>query len=116
MPLVVAMHGNAHERGVAYGKAARDLIVECSRRWMADAGDRADELLVTLVDRSGFRATATRLAPALVAEVDGIAVGSGVDPRRVWALNLLDEDWWLRRRLDEDRGCSSLGVVPLPDH
>src|SRR4051812_26452578 len=98
---VVTLNGTAVERGIAYGESARALIVEAAARWEAELGSDREDVLRALVDASGFRATATRVTPALVEELDGIALGSGVDHRLVWALNLLDETWWVRR---QDRG------------
>src|SRR3954452_3916952 len=103
------MAGTPSERGLAYGELARPLIQEAAARWQAGAGSRCEEVLHALIDRTDLVATARRLTPYLVEEIAGIAVAAAVDERLIWALNLLDEDWWVRRRL-EAAGCSSLGV------
>jgi isopenicillin-N N-acyltransferase-like protein len=111
VPLVITLHGDGRTRGEAHGEAARDLVVEAADRWCAGAHD-ADTVLDGLVDRSGFLRTARRLTPSLFDEVEGVARASGVDRRVVWALNLLDEDWWMRRRLTAGAGCSVVGMPP----
>src|SRR4051794_1782569 len=108
------MAGTPSERGLAYGELARPLIEEAAARWQAGAGSRCDEVLHALLDRTDLVATARRLTPYLVEEIAGIAQAAAVDQRLIWALNLLDEDWWVRRRL-EAAGCSSLGLRGAAD-
>jgi len=115
LTVVLTLEGDARQRGEAYGEQAKDLIAEAAERWTSDAGTSYRNLLDELVDRSSFRTTATRFSPGLVAEVDGIARASGVDPRLVWALNLLDEDWWTRGHLAAAEACSGLGIRPGPN-
>src|SRR3954447_13697374 len=115
MSRVIALAGTPRERGLAYGEAERLLIREAAARWQARAGARCEEVLHALIDRTDFVATARQLTPYLVEEIAGIAQAAVVDERLIWALNLLDEDWWVRRRLDAGPGCSSLGVRGRPD-
>src|SRR4051812_36327086 len=102
------MAGTPRERGLAYGESAKPLIREAAARWQAGAGARCDEVLHALIDRTEFVTTARQLTPDLVDEIAGIAHAAAVDERLIWALNLLDEDWWVRRRLDAGPGCSAL--------
>ena len=116
---VLELAGTAVQRGEAHGEQARHLIAETCERWQVDvAGRHLDPgaFLTALVDETGFRATAARCTPDLVAEIDGIARGSGLDARMVWALNLLDEGWWLRQRMGASGGehCSGFGLRPGP--
>jgi isopenicillin-N N-acyltransferase like protein len=106
----LTVEGSGARRGEMHGEGLRDLVVEAADRWCTSAGNRAEELLATLVDESGFRETARHFASELVDEVEGIARGSGVDARTVWALNLFDEDWWIRDGLTMEH-CSSFGAV-----
>src|SRR4051794_14354529 len=106
MPRVITLEGAPRERGLAYGDAVRPLIVEAAARWQADAGRQSEDVLTALLARTRFRAAARQFTPYLVEEIDGIAQASGVDQRLVWALNLLDESWWVRPR--PDAGCSAL--------
>src|SRR3954465_14375128 len=108
------MAGTPGEGGRGYGEAARPLIHEAAPRWQARAGARCEEVLHALIDRTEFVATARQLTPYLVGEIAGIPGAPPVDERLIWALNLLDEDWWVRRRLDAGPGCSALGVRGVP--
>ena len=112
--MMLRLEGDGEARGLAHGDLARELIAEAADRWMKDAGDGHEELLGALVDRSGFIDTASRLVPDLVAEIEGVAKASGVDRRVVWALNLMDEDWWMRGHLAAANACSGFGVLPAP--
>src|SRR4051794_8954372 len=112
MALVIEMEGGPRERGLAYGETARPLIAEAAERWQQDAGADAAALEHALVHANGFRAAARRWAPALVDEVDAIAVGSGIDGDRIWALNLLDEGWWMRHSDQVSSACSGFAVSP----
>lgn len=112
MTTTLRIEGTGTQRGEAHGEQLRELIAEAARRWHADAGSAAEDQLVALVDRSGFRTTAERYAPDLVNEIDGIARGSAVDGRTIWALNLLDEDWWIRDHRARGEACSTFGVEP----
>src|SRR4051812_13096694 len=120
MPRVLTLEGDGAGRGAAYGEGARDLIVEAAARWESELGERAEDVLHDLVDASGFAEAVRRLDPSLAEEVEGIARGSGVDRRRVWALNLLDESWWVARGLRgrglAAGGCSVLGVAAGGDN
>src|SRR5579864_3463897 len=91
---LIRVEGSGRQRGEAHGEQARDLVRESADRW-ADSfrpaiGLPLDSYLDELVERAGFFRAARRLTPELVDEVEGIAAGSGVDRRRIMALNLLD--------------------------
>jgi isopenicillin-N N-acyltransferase like protein len=109
---VVVLEGSPRERGQAYGEEARELVREGAERWRGGLTSPEDAYLDELIDGTLFVETARRLTPELVEEVEGIAVGSGVDLRRLWALNLMDEDWWVRGR--PNQRCTSFGVQPGP--
>jgi hypothetical protein len=110
------LEGSPLERGLAYGESTRELVTESAFRWCADAGADRERIVDALVRSSGFRAAVERFTPSLGAEIEGIARGSGVDRDVVWALNLLDEDWWVRRRLTSPPGCSAFAEVGTEDH
>jgi len=112
--VILTLSGDGTARGLAHGEAARDLVADAADRWRADVGSGHDALLAALVDDSGFVATTRRLVPDVAAEIEGIAVASGVDRRTVWALNLMDEDWWTRHHLAAHSACSGFGVLPGP--
>ena len=114
MTRTLLLEGTPAARGEAHGEQARDLIVDAAQRWRADVGADYEAHLAALVDDSGFRATAAARTPWLVEEVVGVARASGVDERTVWALNLLDEDWWTRAARHGAEACSGFGVQPGP--
>jgi isopenicillin-N N-acyltransferase like protein len=108
---VLVLEGSATERGLAYGESARALVTEAAERWGAAAGADRDRVLEALVRSSGFRAAVQRFTPSLGDEIEGIARASDIDRDVIWALNLLDEDWWVRRALGPSTGCSALAQV-----
>lgn len=114
MTAAFVLEGDATARGEAHGEQAKDLIAEAADRWRADVAVQIDSHLAALVDASGFRATTTRIAPKLATEIEGIARASGVDVRTVWALNLMDEDWWIRGEETGAEACSGFGIQPGP--
>lgn len=108
----ITLQGSGTARGLAHGEALRELVVEAAERWRADVGGRLEAHLAALVDDSGFIATAQRFVPDVVDEIDGVSRASGVDRRTVWALNLMDEDWWMREHTAARSACSAFGVLP----
>jgi hypothetical protein len=117
---LIRVAGPPRERGEAYGEEARDLVREAAARLAEVASELAvsyEDYLAALVEGTGFVATVRRLAPALAEELEGIAGGSGLDRRAIWALNLMDEEWWFRGRFARPAGeehCTSFGVAPSP--
>ncbi|HVV35412.1 MAG TPA: C45 family peptidase [Acidimicrobiales bacterium] len=114
MTRTLLLEGEPAARGEAHGEQARDLIVEAAQRWRHDVGEHWADHLAALVDHGGFQATARARTPWLVEELEGVARASGVDVRTVWALNLLDEDWWTRAANIRAEACSGFGVQPGP--
>ena len=114
MTFALSLTGSGTARGLAHGEAARELIVEAAARWRAQVGADCERVVAALVDRSGFLGAAALVVPDLVDEIEGVARASGVDRRTVWALNLMDEEWWLRQQLAAGNACSGFGVNPGP--
>jgi hypothetical protein len=119
---VFVLAGSATERGEAYGESARDLVREAQGRWTEHIGRGLgmpmDDYLCELVDRTGFRSAAARHCPQLMAELAGVARASEVDERTLFAMNLLDEEWWLRRQVGSGAAmshCSGFGIPPADD-
>jgi hypothetical protein len=87
--------GSPFQRGVAVGEALRDDIeasVAATMAWADGRGAtpaRVGELLAP------FDAAAARFAPDLVAVVDGMASGAGVDPVGLRAANAFEELYFL---------------------
>ncbi|MEO8330471.1 MAG: C45 family peptidase [Candidatus Nanopelagicales bacterium] len=109
-PLVVDGRGTPREVGRAHGEQAKELIHQSREAWqaaMAGAGHRPDALVEALARDAGFRAAVSLHLPGLLAEVTGIAEGSGLPEDEVFAMNCLDEAWWWGVA---GGGCSTLAV------
>jgi hypothetical protein len=117
---VITLAGSPVARGEAYGEAARELIGEAAERWRERIGGGLTvpihDYLAELVDRTGFHSTASAHCPDLLDELTGLARASGVDERLLFAMNLLDEEWWIRKRFlaraaaADSVHCSGFGV------
>ncbi|HVV77227.1 MAG TPA: C45 family peptidase [Mycobacteriales bacterium] len=119
---VVTLTGAPTARGEAYGEGVRDLVREAADRWSEHIGRAVPmplaDYLTELVEHTGFRRAASTHCPDLIDELSGVAHASGVDERTLFAMNLLDEEWWLRRRLttgDALAHCSGFGIPPQGD-
>jgi isopenicillin-N N-acyltransferase-like protein len=120
----VAASGNPQVLGRTHGQQTAAEIHSLLQRWRdvvahhdsaahGVGGGSLDALLDQVVNECGFRETTQRLLPHLVAEVDGIAEGADISADTAFALNCMDEAWWLG---SGSGGCSVLAVGDLaPD-
>lgn len=117
---VVELAGSPTQIGEGHGEQLRDLIHETAARWRDDVARTTqltpDELLMHLIDDSGLIRLSYQNCPQLVEEIAGISRASGLDMRTTWALNLMDEDWWIRGEIAQERDerhehCSSFGIA-----
>lgn len=119
MQTVTAM-GSPQVLGRIHGEQTAPQIHALLQRWREvvahhDAaahgvgGGSLDALMHEVVHVCGFRETTARLLPHLVAEVDAIADGAGISADEAFALNCMDEAWWL----GSSGGCSVLAVADL---
>lgn len=116
---VVDIGGDARARGLAHGRALKGRIVAHVADWRdaleAAAVEPVDAYLQAMLRETDFKSAIGDHAPDLLQEVEGIADGAGLDRDLVYALQLMDEEWFyrvargLRRRTPEK--CSSFGVV-----
>lgn len=109
--MIIDAAGSPREMGRAHGEQARGLIADGLERWreeLAKTGKDADQLWKGLSRESGFRDAATRWAPDLLEEVEGIAEGANADPDAVFATNCLDEAWWWG---EKGGGCSAVAIA-----
>ncbi|HWC33603.1 MAG TPA: C45 family peptidase [Mycobacteriales bacterium] len=116
---VVTLAGSAVTRGEAYGESVRDLVREAAERWSERIGRGLavplDDYIGELVDRTGFRRAVGEHCSDLLDELAGLARASGIAERTLFAMNLLDEEWWLRRRFLAGPAmthCSGFGLPP----
>jgi hypothetical protein len=119
-PVVVAS-GTPRQLGLAHGEGARDLVREAADRWREHVGRGLpigiDDYVTEMVEGAGFVRAVEKWSPDLLDEVRGIADGAGLDWRLVFAMNLLDEEWWFRTRFTPEPAgehCSGLGIRPGP--
>jgi hypothetical protein len=116
---VVEIGGDARARGLAHGRALKGRIAAHLADWRRTletvAGEPVDGYLQAMLRETDFKSAIRAHAPDLLEEVEGIADGAGLDRDLVYALQLMDEEWFyrvergLRRRTPEK--CSSFGVV-----
>jgi hypothetical protein len=101
-------------RGRAHGEALRARIAEKVDRWrsvIAGAyGTDPSDFLARFLAGTDFRPTIRRLAPDLLGEMTGIAEGAGQPADLVYALQLMDEEWWFAEEAHEH--CSSVAILP----
>ena len=118
----VTASGSPELLGRTHGEQTASQIHSLLQRWREvvahhDAaahgvgGGSLDALLDQVVHGSGFRETTARLLPDLVTEVDAIAQGAGISADEAFALNCMDEAWWLGSA--GSGGCSVLAVGDL---
>ena len=50
MTVELTVEGSGTRRGEMHGEGLRDLVAEAAERWRTSAGNRAEELLTTLVE------------------------------------------------------------------
>lgn len=93
--------GSPFERGLDLGKAwAGEIATHLDRLGEALARQgvaQPDDYLGRMVRETGFQAAIARHCPHLLDEVRGMAEGAGAPFERVYALQLLDEEWAYRR-------------------
>jgi isopenicillin-N N-acyltransferase-like protein len=89
---VIELHGDARERGVIHGLELADTIHSFYRGWvdLATAELHTSERDILSYAQSHLPASRA-YAPDLVAEVEGIAEGSGMEFNQIFALNCFDE-------------------------
>lgn len=103
--------GSAQTLGRAHGEALREEIAAGLGRWLERIerrhGDAPDAYLARFLAETDYRPAIGRWTPALLAEIEGIAEGANQPFDRVFAFNLLDEEWeYDKRRAAQAPGCT----------
>ena len=117
---VVTCTGPSGQRGEQHGEALRDRIADGLGRWAEAIAARhdvdPDAYVAGFVRGTDFLPAIRRWTPDLLAEVEGIARGAAQPWERIFAFNLLDEEWTWRRthRPGAAPGCTAVGFAP-PD-
>jgi isopenicillin-N N-acyltransferase-like protein len=113
----IEVSGAPHERGRAYGEAAREEIAGSLAYYQeAFAASSGLDWPKVLAKARTWRAVVEDAAPQLLEEMDGIAEGAGVAPDDILALNARGEIVRARdsafTQLEEVEGCSSYALLP----
>lgn len=115
----LALSGAPHERGVAQGAALRPLIQSHLAAWLGalelGAVGEPRAYVAQMLEATDFVTAIEAHTPDLMAEARGIAAGAEVPFELLFGLQLLDEEWAHRVRLQVADGklekCSSVGLV-----
>ena len=115
-PIAIAeVTGDAYARGRAHGAALAPLVRAHVNAWLGSLEDAglgdAQEYVRAFLQETDFRSAITRFAPDLLEEVKGIAEGSGADTSLIYALQLMDEEWFFRGRREAPEKCSTVGIL-----
>jgi len=104
--------GDGHTRGLAHGETLRDQIRSVTEALVEDMGGTAE--VDRFLHETNFVPMLATSAPDLLAEVRGIATGSGIALPHVLAHNLMDEHWWWSQTSGRREACSVLAVPGSP--
>ena len=108
----IRLSGSPHERGVAYGAAARDRIAKVVEEYKVLFREEAHVAWEDAVRMAAaYRSPIEELRPDLVEEMEGIAEGSGQPFAVILTLNCRSEVMFARAKVPED-SCSVIGVPP----
>jgi isopenicillin-N N-acyltransferase-like protein len=113
---VIECAGSAHERGRAQGEALRATIGEVLGRWRAALeirhGRAADAYIAEFLAATHYLPAIEHYTPGLLAEVRGMAEGSGLPFETILAYNLMDEEWaYGESRRARQPGCTVACLV-----
>ncbi len=126
---VLDLSGSPRERGRAHGEELRDRTRDFSQRWRAalqvPKGWTTEQYLERFLRDNKFQPVARRLYPDILEEIEGIAEGAGLPFESVFAMQLIDEEWWygqdLAATLAEGKGdkctvVAAAGVEGAPSY
>jgi hypothetical protein len=109
-----------------HGESLKPMILNAMDLWKSNlqrlTGINADVYIDEFVKETGLVSAAEAWAPDLLAEVEGIAEGTGLNFNTVFAWQSMDEEWWYRI-FEKKLGlhafigdhCSALGQSGEPD-
>ncbi len=117
---VVTLTGSPRKRGQIYGETLKKEISEIVALWKENLqrfrSVNPDNYIKEFLDNTNFTKAIKKWTPDLLDEVKGIAEGTGIDFKTIFAYQLGDEEWWYGRNrrfgitLPEQRECSAIGV------
>jgi isopenicillin-N N-acyltransferase-like protein len=122
---VIELRGTPQQRGQIHGEALRDKISELIEIWKGDLRANRkmdpDACIDDFLDNTQFVKAIKKWTPDLLDEVKGIAEGSGIDYKTIFAFQVGEEEGWYARRKESGASggpfpiasaekCSGLGV------
>ncbi len=116
---IVTLKGTARERGRIHGEILKPHILRLCEQWRESLGRpegmSPEEYIERFVADTGFEDAIARFTPDLLEEVEGIAEATGLPYNTVFAMQLVDEEWWysMNRDLVKDESadkCTAIGV------
>jgi len=119
MVQVVEIGGAPYERGLACGRALKPRIEAHMAAWQGwlsrVTGLDAVAYIRSMIRDTDYATAIQRHAPDLLEEVRGVADGAQADRELIYALQLMDEEWFHRLRVGLARRtpskCSGFAVV-----
>src|SRR5690348_8624917 len=110
LPLpLVAVSGAPRECGVAYGKAAAEMIAENTATYLTRFSSQLGiDLESARRAGAGFRATTVERVPRIADMLDGVAEGAHIAVEDIYALNARTE---LLYGVVPQTECTSIGVL-----
>lgn len=103
--------GNPYQRGLAHGRSHGDLIRKCIRRYGTHAKANASEVSSLVKNIAN---NVERKYPDAMAELAGIAAGTGLPEETICTLNFVEEIWAQTGGWPERIGCSNFTEL-LPE-
>lgn len=122
-PHFVHCRGDARTRGRVHGETLRTVIADTVARWKDDLekflGLPFAAYQERLLRETRFREAVARWTPELLDEIAGIGEGAGLDADLAFSWQLMDEHWWYKTRLKDERTeiaehCSSFAAAAGP--
>ncbi|MBU0641438.1 MAG: hypothetical protein KKB50_21465 [Planctomycetes bacterium] len=121
---VLTLKGKPRERGRIHGEALRDKIHAVFERRKGEFrlpnGTHGADAIAKFVADTAFHEAMKKWTPGLLEETRGIAEGAGLPYDHVYAMQLIDEQWWYAanahiraaqaQESDERDKCSVAGV------
>jgi len=128
---MIEISGTPYERGLQYGKTAKDRIQKVLKDWKTSIHKSClrdpDDFLKDFLEWADFKDSIDKWAPGMLDEVRGIADGAGIDFETMYAFQLGDEEMVydfkeckLKKEAEEKNSetgqhCSALGVFGQQD-
>jgi hypothetical protein len=98
---VLELKGTPRQRGQIHGEALRDKISELIEIWFDDLRSNRkldpDACIEDFLENTQFTKAIKKWTPDLLEEVRGIAEGSGIDYKTIFAFQVGEEEGWYAR-------------------